>query len=67
MATDKRSAPGANEPDPRDATGLTSTAAVHIDTRALSRRFLPSLDLIDATEKELAALSEDDRKQLLAA
>ncbi len=65
MATDKRPAPGTADPANAERPGL-STANVQIDTSVLSRRFLPSLDLIDANEKELAGLSEDDRKQMLA-
>ncbi|MDO8903065.1 hypothetical protein [Hydrogenophaga sp.] len=67
MATDKRPAPG--NPDAASATdereGL-SNASVSIDTAMLSRRFLPSIDLIDTNERELASLSDDNKQRLLA-
>jgi hypothetical protein len=66
MATDKRAATNTTETASDTPRQGLSTANVQIDTTVLSRRFLPSLDLIDAGEKELAGLSEDDRKQMLA-
>ena len=66
MATDKRAATATTEAASDTQRQGLSTANVQIDTAVLSRRFLPSLDLVDAGEKELAGLSEDDRKQMLA-